>query len=178
MDKALPTQPIPASQLLARRRTHFTFAPDAEARAAIAVVLDLIELPQLHFEGEIAPDGDGGLTLEGALKADPVQACVVTLAPVPTQIAEQVARHYVADWEEPTGEEVEIPDDDTIEPLPHAVDVAAVAIEALALALPDYPRAPGARLAPIEDADAEDAAETRRPLAGLADLMARKDGNE
>lgn len=173
MDKALPTQPMPASQLLARRRTHFSFSPDAENRAAIATVLGLIELPRLHFEGEIAPEGRD-LLLEGQLTAQAIQACVVTLAPVPARVAEHLTRRYLADWHEPEGEEAEIPEDDTIEPLPHAIDIAAVAIEALALALPDYPRAPGARLEMPDDAPEEDDTESRKPLAGLADLLARK----
>ena len=71
-------------------------------------------------------------------------------------------------------EEVEIPEDDTLEPLGEVIDAAEVAIEALSLALPLYPRAPGVELgavqvsppdaAPLQDADL-------KPFAGLAKLM-------
>ena len=44
----------------------------------------------------------------------------------------------------PDGDEVEMPEDDTVEPMPEVIDLAEVAAEALALALPLYPRAPGA----------------------------------
>ncbi len=173
MDKALPTQPMPASQLLARRRTHFSFSPDAENRAAIATVLGLIELPRLHFEGEITPEGRDLLT-RGPTHRTGDQACVVTLAPVPARVAEHLTRRYLADWHEPEGEEAEIPEDDTIEPLPHAIDIAAVAIEALALALPDYPARPGHGLRCRTTPPRKTTPKSRKPLAGLADLLARK----
>ncbi len=44
----------------------------------------------------------------------------------------------------PTDDEAEMPEDDTAEPLPEVIDPGAVMFEALALALPDYPRAPKA----------------------------------
>jgi uncharacterized metal-binding protein YceD (DUF177 family) len=87
-----------------------------------------------------------------------------------------VTRRYLADWREPTGEEAEMPEDDTTEALPEALDLAAVMAEALALALPDYPRAPDAEtqtrqfaapgVKPMTDDDA-------KPLAGLAALRDR-----
>jgi uncharacterized metal-binding protein YceD (DUF177 family) len=177
-DASLPRAAFPASQLLARKRTHVRLAPDARGRAAIAGVLGLIELPELTFEGTIEPEGQGDLRLEGALVARAVQACVITLAPVPAQIRAHVLRRYLADWPEPETEESEIPEDVAIEPLPRVIDVAAVAIEELALALPDFPRAPGAVLDPAYAAEdpADDAPETAKPLAGLAALLKGKDG--
>ena len=85
-------------------------------------------------------------------------------------------RRYLADMKVPEGDEVEMPEDDTSEPLPEVIDIGAVAVEALALALPLYPRAPGAALeeavfaeagvAPLKDEDL-------RPFAGLAGLAAK-----
>ena len=45
-------------------------------------------------------------------------------------------------------------------------------VEALSLALPLYPRAPGAAL---PDAGSEDEAEAHRPFADLATMLARKE---
>jgi hypothetical protein len=39
-----------------------------------------------------------------------------------------------------------MPEDDTTEALPERLDLSAVMAEALALALPDYPRAPDAEM--------------------------------
>jgi uncharacterized metal-binding protein YceD (DUF177 family) len=65
---------------------------------------------------------------------------------VPARIDETVRRRYLADYAEPEGEEVEVPEDDSAEPMPEAIDLAEVLREALALALPPWPRAPGAEL--------------------------------
>jgi uncharacterized metal-binding protein YceD (DUF177 family) len=98
----------------------------------------------------------------------------VTLEPVTTMVAEVVTRTYLADYQMPDGEEVEIPEDDSQEPLGEVIDAAHVAMEALSLALPLYPRAPGVELgevvvapqgaAPLRDADL-------KPFAGLAALL-------
>lgn len=170
----LPTRP-----LLGRKRSHVRFAPDAAARAAMAADLDLIDLPALVLEGEILPEGRHDLRLEARLTARAVQACSVTLAPVPAQIDEQVARRYLADYAAPEADEAEVPEDTDNEALGAHIDLAALAAEALALALPLYPRAPGAELGeaifsppgaePLRDADL-------KPFAGLAGLAAKLSG--
>jgi uncharacterized metal-binding protein YceD (DUF177 family) len=76
----------------------------------------------------------------------------------------------------PSESEAEMPEDDTAEPLPETVDLSAVAAEALALALPAFPRAEGAGLhvqaftepgkAPLTDDDV-------KPFAGLSGLLDR-----
>lgn len=164
------------AELSARRSTPFDLKPGPEARAALAGELGLIDLPLLRFQGEVTPSGRRDLLLRGRLTARVVQPCVVTLAPVTTSIDEPVERAYVEDFALPEGDEVEIPADDRLEPLPAAIDIGAVAIEALVLALPPYPRAEGAVLgesvhgpdgvAPLRDADL-------RPFAGLARLARR-----
>jgi uncharacterized metal-binding protein YceD (DUF177 family) len=173
----LPRQIYRVAALSGRKRTHVIFSPDADARRQIATLLGLIELPALRLEGEITPEGRHDLRFEGEVTAEAVQSCIVTLAPVPAILREPVLRRYLRDYTEPTAEEAEMDSDDSAEPLPDEIDVAAVAIEALALALPLYPRAPGAELGeavfappgaePLHDADL-------RPFAGLAALV-RKD---
>jgi uncharacterized metal-binding protein YceD (DUF177 family) len=173
---SVPTQPLPVSQLLAKRRTGLRFAPDENQRRAIATALDLLDLPEFRFEAEVQPQGRD-LLLTGRLVAKAVQACVVTLAPVPARVDQEVRRRFIADWQEPEGDEAEIPEDDSIEPMPAVIDLAGVAIEALALALPEYPRAKGAELGVQEfppPGASEEATETRKPLADLAAMLARK----
>ncbi|PPB80018.1 uncharacterized metal-binding protein YceD (DUF177 family) [Albidovulum inexpectatum] len=157
-----------------RKPTRFRLEPDSETSAAIAQSLGILGVDKLRFEGELRPIGRGDWELTAQLGATVRQACVVTLDPVSTRIDEQVIRRYLADYQEPEGEEVEMPEDDTAERLTEVIDLGTVMVEALALALPDYPRRPGAELGqaqfaapgvtPLTDEDL-------RPFAGLADLL-------
>ena len=121
----------------------FALRPEAEARAALAQALGLRGLRKLSFQGRISPENARDLVLEAALGATVVQECVVTGDPVTTRIDEEVTRRYLADLPEPTGDEVEMPEDETADPLPAHLDLAEVMAEALALALPPWPRAEG-----------------------------------
>jgi uncharacterized metal-binding protein YceD (DUF177 family) len=174
MTDPLPlSHPLRTASLGTRTVTPFDLRPNAPERAAVAAYLDILAVPEMRFRGTITPAGRRDLVLEGELTARVVQPCVVTLEPVTTRLSEHVERRYVEDFVLPEGDEVEMPEDDGIEPLPQAIDLGAVATEALALALPLYPRAPGASLGetvhagdgvvPLRDADL-------RPFAGLAGL--------
>ena len=175
------SHPLRSATLASRKPTRFDLRPDRATRQWIATQLGLLDLPALRFTGEIRPDGRHDFTLEATLTAEAVQPCSISLAPVRTPITEPVRRRYIADWQEPEGDEVEMPEDDTQEPLPEVIDPAMVALEALELALPLYPRAEGVELgeavfaapgtAPLKDEDL-------RPFAGLAALKARLDGSE
>lgn len=164
------------AELSARKPTRFALAPEAQARAAIARKLDLSALRKLRFEGEIAPLGKRGWQLSAHLGATLVQPCVVTLAPVTTRIDEKVLRRYLPADEMPNpeaGSETEMPEDDSIDTLDEVIRVYDAMIEALALALPPYPRAEGVSLG--EAVYAQDGATPLRdsdlkPFAGLAGL--------
>lgn len=144
---------------------------------ALARLLGLQSLRKLRFAGQLSPLPDGGWTLEAQLGATAVQTCVVTLEPVTTRIDQPVRRRYVASGRQQGRELIVAPDgDDEIEPLADWIDLGLVAVEALALALPAYPRKPDVALAdrvyapagaePIED-------ETVRPFAALAALRGK-----
>jgi hypothetical protein len=92
------------------------------------------------------PEGARDWHLDGQLGATVVQPCVVTLAPVTTRLETTVTRRYLADWQEPRAKRPRCREDDTTEALPERIDLAAVMAEALALVLPDYPRAPDAEI--------------------------------
>ena len=170
---------LKVSDLSSKRPTAFEIRPDATARAAIAQELGLLGLRKLSFVGEIASAGRADWRLDARLGATVVQSCVVTLEPVTTRLDEDVTRRYSPDAPESVEgvEEVEMPEDDTLEPLGRFIDPEQVMIEALSLALPLYPRAedaeplgeavfapPGQRALRDEDA---------RPFAELAELRAR-----
>ena len=168
-----------AAALSTRHPTPFSLAPDAAARAELAQALGIEGIRKLSFAGSLVPIGRRGWQLDGKLGATVVQACVVTLAPVSTRIDESVQRRYepAAKVETPdSGSESEMPEDDTIEPLGEIIDVGAVMAEALALALPPYPRVPDAELE--RTAFAEPGVEPMsdeevKPFAGLAGLRAK-----
>ena len=152
----------------------FDLTPDAGARAAIAAALGIPAVRKLRLSGRLEPMGRADWRLTARLGATVVQDCVVTLDPVTTRIDEDVARSYLANPPAtPEADEIEMPEDDTIEPLPEILDLGAVMIEALALNLPLYPHAEGVAplnasftepgKTPMSDAEA-------RPFAGLAGL--------
>lgn len=170
------------ADLSANRPKRFSLTPDEASCARIAKDLDLLALRKLRFDGVLQADGKSNWRLDAQLGATVVQPCSVTLAPVTTRIEEKVTRSFVRDWPgvDPEADEVEMPEDDTIEPLGEVIDVRALMQEALSLALPPYPRSADAALeqanfappgtVPLTDADA-------KPFAALAALK-RKLGDK
>ena len=169
------TLPLRVADLAARKPTRFEIVPGADDLAALAEELGLLSLRKLRFKGELRPRGRSDWELEADLGATVVQPCIVTLDPVTTRIGEHVIRRYLRSMEEPTAEEAEMPEDDTAEPLPEVIDPGAVMVEALALALPLYPRSEAAAgstvAAPPGAEPLTDAA--MRPFAGLDRLLGR-----
>ncbi len=172
---------ISAADLAKGRPVPFELVPDAATLRDLATRLDVSDVRKVRFEGRLEPDGRDDWLLTAHLGATVVQSCVVTLAPVTTRIEEEVERRFLADPPPAPEGEVEMPEDDSAEPLPDIVELGAVLAEALALALPDYPRAEGAELeeaqfaapgiAPMTDEDT-------KPFAGLAGLRDSLDKNE
>ncbi len=159
-----------------RKPTRFDYVPDATERTRLATDLGLLALRRLHLKGEITPIGRDELVLTARLQAEGDQSCVVTLVPVPARVDEDIRRRFVAGLKTPSGDEVEMPADDEVEPLPEVIDLAEIAAEALALALPLYPRAPKAMLGAVVHAEAGIAPLTDnelKPFAGLAALAGK-----
>jgi len=171
-----PAQPetrLLLAQLPKARPTDFDLRPAEGALAALAQDLGLSGLRKLRFAGQITPTGKTDWRLQARLGATVVQPCVVSLAPVTTRIEEAVERLYLAGFHAPEAAEVEMPEDTTTEPLPDAIDLSELLAEALALAVPQYPRAEGAESGPqnfTEPGKAPMTDEDARPFAGLAKL--------
>jgi uncharacterized metal-binding protein YceD (DUF177 family) len=176
------SHPLRLAELPARKPTRFRLAPDAGQRAAIATALGLSALGRIEMQGELRPAGRHDWELDATLSASVTQPCIVTLAPVTTRIDETISRRYLAEMEFPAEEETEMPEDDTAEPLPAEVDIGAVMVEALALAVPQYPRAEGAEFATAQVAEAGVTPMTdddMKPFAGLASLLGgKRDGGK
>lgn len=153
--------------------TPFDLRPGADAMAALAAELGLKGLRKLRFAGEIRASGKRDWALTAGLGATVVQDCVVTLEPVTTRIDVPVSRLYAAVIETSDEEEAEMPEDDSVEPLGSHIDPAEVMAEALALALPQYPRKSDAQLGEAVFTEPGQKAmtdEDTKPFAGLANL--------
>jgi uncharacterized metal-binding protein YceD (DUF177 family) len=173
----LHTQPLlHVADLDHNHPTDFELRPARDVLDALAGDLGLLGLRKLRLSGQVQAQGRSDWLLTARLGATVVQPCVATLDPVTTRIDADLRRLYLADFTQPDAPEVEMPEDDSTEPLPRTIDLAAVMAEALALSLPLYPRIaeadlgeavftrPGTR--PMRDQDA-------RPFAGLAGLRDR-----
>ncbi|NBQ26812.1 MAG: DUF177 domain-containing protein [Rhodobacteraceae bacterium] len=170
-----------------RRPTLFELQPDLAQLRQIADELGLISLKKLRFKGTLSVQGKREWVLSATLGATVQQECVVTLAPVTTRIDTPISRRFVPETqirgETQDSDGIEMHADDTLEPLGHSFDFWTIMIEALALALPDYPRADDAALNQVAFADKGIAPMTDddvKPFAGLAALkekMQKDDGN-
>ena len=124
---------------------------DEPTRAALAELLKISAIDSFEATLTVAPLR-GGIRALGRLVADIVQPSVVTFEPVGQHIDEPVDRVFLpeAHAHKPTpGSEVFVDLDD--EDFPDhidgpEVDLSALLIETLALAIDPYPRAPGESL--------------------------------
>lgn len=157
-----------AADAIAETGAQFELVADADARAAVAQVAGLRELPRLEANFAVTRHGDGGLKVAGKVSATVGQTCVVTLEPVANEVAEAVELVFAPrPAAAPDQAEAGAPHEtnDNTEPLVGGiVDLGAVATEFLILGLDPYPRKPGAVFQPPEAAPAES------PFAALAAL--------
>jgi uncharacterized metal-binding protein YceD (DUF177 family) len=172
---------IAVSHLRGLGEAAFDLSPTPEEAVAIARLMDIRGLRKMRFHGRLVPGRDGAWVLEATLGATVTQSCVVSLEPVVTRIETPVKRHFVPGLAE-DGPDVPVTalddDEDEVDPLGDRIDLGRVALEALALALPAYPRKPGAVLEAREAAPqgaAEPAEAEIRPFAVLAALRGKVD---
>ena len=146
------SHPIRVAELATRRATPFELVPDQAACDAIAHDLGIPALRKLRFTGALKPLGKHDWQLNADLGATVVQDCVATLEPVTTRIEDKVERCWLKhlsdiDASDEADQEIEMSEDDSTDPLTDTIDLGQVMVEALAIALPLYPRADGAETA-------------------------------
>ena len=150
----------------------FELAPDETEREALARHVGVNAVPNLSASVHVEPDGRGGASVDGVLRATVTQTCVVTLDEFDNQIEEAISIDF-APPEAIAGDAdglIEIDDSDPPDPLVNGeIDLAAVVGEFLALAVDPYPRKPGA----VFDAPSEPSGSKDSPFAALEQL---KDG--
>ena len=163
------------------RPRDFDLGLNERQMAALAEELGIAELRKVRFEGVLKPLSKRDWRFTGHLGATVVQTSVISLDPVVTRIEEDIERTWVAGMEPVTAEESETPEDVDREPLGREIDLGAVLVEALSLALPDHPRGDAEELGeqvftePGKDAMTD---EDARPFAGLAHLRDKLAGKD
>jgi uncharacterized metal-binding protein YceD (DUF177 family) len=158
------SRPVPLARLGAEPFRQDISASEAE-RAALARRFDLLALDRLCARVELVRLGKDRFVLRAAFDAEFVQRCVVTLDPVGGAVAEEFTLNYgPPEAEEEIGGTVD--DNIAFEPIVGTVIDAGEAVsQQFALALPPFPRIPGAsvetEMPPADDAGAFAAALSR-----------------
>lgn len=147
---------------------HVDLDAPVEARAAIAKLADLRDLPALSAAFDLTRKG-AGVHVAGTVDAKVGQTCVVTLDPIESKVAEAVDVVFA-----PGGSDSLKADGDAPEPLVgNTIDLGVLATEFLLLGIDPYPRKPGVEFAaPKAEASGE------HPFAALATLKKRLGGGK
>jgi uncharacterized metal-binding protein YceD (DUF177 family) len=152
----------------------FEEVPSEGETNEMAVLFDVVSIRKMRFAGAISPFEDDGWLLEGKLGVTVSQNCVVTLDRVRTRLDLDIRRIFTP-MAEPDENEITLDasHNDELEPLGREIDLGLVAMEALALAIPEYPRIEGAELpessfSPPDTSDIDE--EQPKAFAGLAAL--------
>lgn len=158
---------VPPSGLHVRRRD-----VSEKDLAAFAAAVGVGAMSSLDVDVHVKPYRGDGLAVNGRVRAEVTQTCVVTLEPVTNAIDEEVEvtfrpedklkPHLVEDEEDGLSIDASVAADDPL--VGGAIDVAAITAEFLALGVDPYPRKPGVAFdAPSDGAGAS-------PFAGLSKL--------
>lgn len=154
------------------RGTAVTLEASAEECRALAAAFGILAVDSVHADLTVTPWRKTGFRVSGEVAADVVQACVVSLDPVPEKVREKVEATFLPESEIilPEGEEIEIDFEAEEPPEPitgPSVDLGQLVAEFVAIGLNPYPRKQGVEFTPfIEDAD--------QPFAALAALKGKE----
>jgi uncharacterized metal-binding protein YceD (DUF177 family) len=155
MSKILPDSPefsyaVEVLSLPSGGRT-FEIKASEEECADVAKRLGLLKLEKLKASLYLSRTRGGFISVSGYFETELAQACVVTLAPIASQLRETISMTFrdgprVPDGKKPSGGEelVSVYEDDPPE-LVHEgrIDLGELVVEQLVLALDPYPRAEG-----------------------------------
>lgn len=154
-------------------------ASEAERRA-LADRFGWIAMDRLTATVRLRRLKAGLVRVSGRYEAALAQPCVVTLKPVPAQVAGAFDLLYGSDDEEPDEQgavTISPADEEPPEPIVDGrIDIGEAVVQQLAVTLDPYPRCPDATLPEaLTDAPKEDAEEGRgsSPFAALAGLKGR-----
>jgi len=172
------SRPVSTVKLSKTPATYELVATESE-RAALAQRFGLVSIDRLEAKVRLERQR-GDIRLEADFSADLVQACIVSLEPVPAQIAENFVLIYRPGIDEDEADRLalENPEDEIIEPLmAESIDIGEAVAQQLSVAMDPYPRASGAQSAGADlefgstaDAPTEPSNARRNPFDVLATL--------
>jgi uncharacterized metal-binding protein YceD (DUF177 family) len=145
------SRPIEAERI-AGSASHVAIDAEPAERAALADRFGLVSLDRFHASFTLRRLGKDLIRVKGHISATLVQACVVTLEPIPAEIAEDLELDFSANADAPApeiGGELDLDAEaaDGPEPiLDGRIDLGEVAAEQLGLAIDPYPRKPEAEV--------------------------------
>ena len=176
------SHPVNVSVLPASGR-HEKLRPGAETLKELGEDHGLLAVEAFEADLVIRKWQRDGVRVTGTLRARIVQACVVTLEPVPSTIETGIDAVFLPEGsrlirKSGAGEAAELVIDPEGEDAPETfvppdLDVGAVAEEFFELAIDPFPRAPDAPQSPVETSPAP---ERENPFAVLAKLKGAKPG--
>ncbi len=158
---------------------------DAAECEAIASRLGIPAIESIEGTLSIAPSPGREILLEGTIRADVVQNCVVTGDLLAHSLTIDIRRRFAEEADDVASsdhneEEGIYPDAEERDPIINgAVDAGEAVVEELALQLPPYPRTPGldfidVAATPSQKNGVEDDTDgDNNPFAALADLKKR-----
>jgi hypothetical protein len=169
MDKTADPWSVPvAVEEISDTGLHRTIEAPQEARAAIAKLAGLRDLPRLTGEFDLSRR-DAAVHVAGRIAARVGQTCVVSLEPIENDVEETVDLLFAP---VAATADIELAPGAGAEPTDvyrgGAIDLGALATEFLMLGIDPYPRKAGVEFAPPK---VEDAGE--RPFAALEALKKR-----
>lgn len=159
-----------------------TVEANADERAETAAFLDVRSVESLTASLRISPWRRDGVRVRGTVHAEITQSCVVTLEPLGAVIEEEVDATFLPEnsrqFHRKLNEEGELIVDpngpDEPEPFGGSeIDIAALVVEAIGLAIDPYPRKPDAALP--EELVAPEEADEEAPPSPFAALKNWKD---
>jgi uncharacterized metal-binding protein YceD (DUF177 family) len=159
---------------IGEREQTIAIEADAGERAALAARFGLVAVEALSAALTLHREA-AGIVVRGRVTGRVRQACVVTDAPIETDIDEPLALRFV-EGGLGQAEEVELGADD-LDDVPlegGAIDLGEAVAETMALALDPFPRAPGAEAA-LRAAGvlSEEEARPGNPFAALRDAIGK-----
>jgi uncharacterized metal-binding protein YceD (DUF177 family) len=165
------SRPIALARIPPEGRAETLRASPAEC-AALALRFGIPAVNRFSAALRLTPEAGGAVAIEGRIRAEVVQDCVVTLDPVVQQVDEAVHLRVLGAGET-ASEDPDTPDD--VEAPGGVADLGEAVAEQLALVLDPYPRAPGAVLPDEAEGEPEAPEEPRpNPFAALSALRGRK----
>ena len=144
-------------------------------RARLARYLDVVSVEAVRATLLLQRWRGHGVRATGTIEARLTQTCVVSLKPVPAQIACAVDRKFLPESmlgqdSDPHEMIIDPEGEDPPDPLPHSLDLGELAAEEIALNLDPYPRSESLSDAPLESADVV----ALNPFSALKDVQKRK----